>query len=361
MSCCKEDHVRKKTSLTNHPANARAVTGIKLKCQHNCESCRAKRDKKTGATLKGAAVILFAVMPLAAGAQDAVPASRPAFWADPVHHPDSRLYFILFSLAIVVGLAMAVMLIAVRALRLFSRELEISRAQRIGVPYVPPAPWWSATWEKINALRPIENEKELELDHDYDGIRELDNHLPPWWKGLFYCTIAFGVVYLLVFHVFYVFPLPAGEYRNELTLVAEQQRLLKASAPAETIDEKTLIYSKDDALITRGKIVFTSNNCGSCHRNDGGGNIGPNLTDEYWLHGGNAPEIFVTIRDGFIDKGMPAWGKVMSLKDVKALTFYVMSLEGSNPPNAKKAQGDRYVPAALPPKADTVLIQASLQ
>jgi cytochrome c oxidase cbb3-type subunit 3 len=117
----------------------------------------------------------------------------------------------------------------------------------------------------------------------------------------------------------------------------------------EAIDENTLTYSPDEVILTNGKKVFTANNCGSCHRNDGGGNaIGPNLTDAYWIHGGSIRNIFVTINKGVVEKGMPAWGKAMSPSDVRNVAFYIMSLQGTNPPNPKAPQGELFEqPAAI--------------
>jgi cytochrome c oxidase cbb3-type subunit 3 len=201
--------------------------------------------------------------------------------------------------------------------------------------------WWQKTWEHLNATVPLEAEHDIDTGHDFDGIRELDNHLPPWWKGLFYATIVWGAIYLVVYHVTDNLPLSIGEYQAELDKADENARILKASQPAEVIDESKLEYNADAAIVAHGRAVFTGNNCASCHRNDGGGNtIGPNLTDEYWLHGGSIQNIFSTINKGVVEKGMPAWGKVMSQKDVRDVAFYIMSLKGSNPPDGKKAQGE---------------------
>ena len=175
---------------------------------------------------------------------------------------------------------------------------------------------------------------------------------------MFYSTIVWAVGYLIVYHISSSMPLSIGEYENELTLAEQQVRAYKASQPQETIDENTLVFMKDETIISRGKTVFMSNNCGSCHRNDGGGSaIGPNLTDEYWIHGGAMKNIFSTIKTGFVEKGMPAWGKVMSPTDVRNVAFYVMSLQGSSPPNPKAPQGDLFKPV----KQDSTQVQALLK
>ncbi|HZY81691.1 MAG TPA: cbb3-type cytochrome c oxidase N-terminal domain-containing protein [Cyclobacteriaceae bacterium] len=205
--------------------------------------------------------------------------------------------------------------------------------------------WWTRMWDQINASVPVAAEHDIDTGHEYDGIRELDNHLPPWWKGLFYATIVWGVIYLIVYHVTDSLPLSEEEYTTELTRAEEQARIVLASRPAVVIDENTLQYTAEPDLLTKGKAVFASNNCGSCHRNDGGGNsIGPNLTDEHWIHGGSVKDVFSTINKGVVEKGMPAWGKVMSQEDVRNVAFYIMSLKGSNPADAKAPQGELYKP-----------------
>jgi cytochrome c oxidase cbb3-type subunit III len=118
--------------------------------------------------------------------------------------------------------------------------------------------------------------------------------------------------------------------------------------PEKVVVEENFEFTNDKDLIEKGKVVFQNNSCGSCHKNDGGGNaIGPNLTDEYWLHGGETKSIYATIKTGVPDKGMPAWGKTMSNEDVRNVTFYVISLQGTNPPDAKAPQGDKVKISAV--------------
>jgi cytochrome c oxidase cbb3-type subunit 3 len=204
----------------------------------------------------------------------------------------------------------------------------------------------------MNASVPVEAEKDIELHHDYDGIKELDNHLPPWWKWLFYGTIAFSVVYIAIYHFSDTLPLQDQEYQQEVAVAEEQTRKLKAAQPQEEIDENALAFTNDQALVEKGKLVFDGN--------DGGGNtIGPNLTDEYWLHGGDIKQVFTTIKNGVVEKGMPAWGKSMSPQDVRNVAFFIMSLQGSNPANAKAPQGELFK-AATPAASDSTNAQASL-
>lgn len=287
------------------------------------------------------ALIFF---PVAGWAQ--TPSAQRNFWDDPFNNPLTPLIVVTAMVLITILLVFIVAIYMIRVLNIMVQQAAKEKAEKQGLVYVPEVSWWEKIWNDLNAAVPVSQEKDIDLGHSYDGIRELDNHLPPWWKGLFYGTVIWAVGYLIVFHIASSMPLSLGEYENELTAADEQARAYKASQPQEVIDENTLLYAKDDVIIAKGKTVFMSNNCGSCHRNDGGGStIGPNLTDAYWIHGGEMKNIFVTINKGVVEKGMPAWGKVMSPQDVRNVAFYVMSLQGSNPPNPKAPQGELFTPA----------------
>lgn len=275
-------------------------------------------------------------------AQETAPVER-SFMDDPFHHPMLSLYLVIALLFISIVLVAAVGIYILRVIRILTEQINREKAQKLGVPYIPSPGWWERFTQRMNASVPLEQEKNIELDHSYDGIKELDNHLPPWWKWLFYGTIGWAFVYIVVFHFSASLPLSVEEYQIEVAQAEEQTRQRKASQPEAVIDENNLRYTADPAIIEKGKNVFANNPCGSCHRNDGGGNtIGPNLTDEYWIHGGDVKNIFNTVKNGAVDKGMPAWGKAMSAQDVRDVTFYIMSLQGTKPPDAKAPQGDLF-------------------
>jgi cytochrome c oxidase cbb3-type subunit III len=282
------------------------------------------------------------------------------FWADPFNHPMTPLYVVLALVVIVVILVALVAISMIRILNLLTTQAEKEKASRQGIAFVPKPTWWSRFSQSMTASVPLEKEKEIELDHSYDGIKELDNHLPPWWTMLFYATIAWGAVYMVVFHISDSLPLQSEEYQAEVAEAEEQARKLRESKPVQEIDENTLAFTLDSAaLINNGKSVFMDNNCSSCHRADGGGNtIGPNLTDEYWLHGGDIRNVFATVKNGVVEKGMPAWGKALSPQQVRDVTFFILSLQGSNPENAKKPQGEIYKAAGI--QSDSTTVQASL-
>ncbi len=285
-----------------------------------------------------------------------------SFWDDPM----LPLYLISIFVIMVVVLVAFVAIYLFKIINILSDLQEKEKASKLGITYAPKRSLWNNLVDQLNAAVPVEKEKDIVMDHNYDGIRELDNHLPPWWKWLFYGCIAWSLIYLIVYHVTDTLPLQWDEYQQEISMAGDQSRKLKASQPQEAIDENALVFSNDKALVEKGKAVFVSFNCASCHKSDGGGNsIGPNLTDEYWLHGGEVKNIFTTIKNGVVEKGMPAWGKSMSPQDVKAATFFVMSLKGTNPVGAKAPQGLVYKEEIIKSdstivKSDSTKVQASL-
>ena len=200
--------------------------------------------------------------------------------------------------------------------------------------------WWKAMNRRFfTKAVPVESEEDILLDHDYDGIKELDNALPPWWKYGFYFTIAVAGLYLLRYHVWKTGPDPQQEYAQEMKAAAAQLESYRKTS-GDNVDEKTVTMA-DAAGIAEGEKIFKTI-CYSCHGAQGEGMVGPNLTDKYWLHGGSINDVFKTIKYGFPEKGMPAWEKTYSPVQIKNLTSYVMSLAGTNPPNAKAPQGDLF-------------------
>lgn len=288
------------------------------------------------------------------GSSQTTDAASSGFLTDPL----LPVYLTAAAVLLVLILVIVVAIYVIRVLNYLTTQT-VSQASAANAVRQSSGTWWSRFIQRMNKAVPVEQEKEIELDHSYDGIRELDNHLPPWWKWLFYGSMGWAVIYLIVFHVTDSLPLSQAEYQHELALAEEQVRAYKASQPQAEVDENSLVYTPDAALIEKGKSIFANNNCGGCHRADGGGNsIGPNLTDEYWLHGGEIKHVFLTIKNGVVEKGMPAWGKAMTAQDVRDVAFFVMSLQGTNPPDPKAPQGDifRQVKAT----ADSTATQAGL-
>jgi len=188
-------------------------------------------------------------------------------------------------------------------------------------------------------------EADVLLDHDYDGIKELDNALPPWWKWGFYITVVVAIIYMFRFHVTKTGPTPLEEYDQEMRIAAAEMENFRMNSK-EAFDEKTVTLA-DATGIAAGKKIFTGT-CFPCHGANGEGNaVGPNLSDKYWLHGGSLGNVFKTITIGVPDKGMQAWGKTFSPTDIRNLASFVLSLQGSNPANAKAPQGNIFEPAKV--------------
>ncbi len=190
-------------------------------------------------------------------------------------------------------------------------------------------------WDRMNKLRPVSQEAELDLGHEYDGIRELNNKLPPWWLYGFYLSIIFAVVYLWRFHVSHTGPSSQQEYEMSVAKAEIKiQEYLKAKGDAVDENTVTLLTSAED--MAAGKVIYMKS-CASCHTETGAGNVGPNLTDNYWMHGNDIKSVFKTIRYGI--NAMPQWQNTYSNKQLAQVTSYIKTLVGTNPPNGKAPQG----------------------
>lgn len=194
---------------------------------------------------------------------------------------------------------------------------------------------------KLMGLRPISEEKDIMIEHEFDGITELDNPTPAWFMWLFYGSIAFGFVYVLNYHVFNLSPLQDEEYAIEVKQAAVEKEAYLAKA-GNLIDENNVKLNADAAVLASGKSLFTAN-CVACHGENAQGIVGPNLTDEFWLHGGKINNVFKTIKYGIPEKGMISWEKTLSPKQISEVANYVLSLQGSHPQNAKAPQGEKEV------------------
>lgn len=201
-------------------------------------------------------------------------------------------------------------------------------------------------WDKISQkswnLVPMEREKEIEFDHDYDGIRELDNSLPPWWVWLFYLTIIWGVGYMVYYHFSDMGVNQETEYLMAMEAGEEQKTKFLASQ-ANAVDENSVVYLDDAASLEEGKSIYMAN-CAACHGNNGEGTVGPNFTDKYWIHGGGIKNIFSTIKYGVPEKGMISWKTQLRPAAMQKVASYIMALEGTNPPNPKAPEGQLYEP-----------------
>lgn len=280
--------------------------------------------------------ILFAVSP--------VWAAEAATGGSSGNNIHSEILIVLFLIVVLLFIVALVLLKTVRIMAMEiknpgvlpaeepSRMLEYSEWQTIQKN-------GPGIWAKILGLRPISEEKDMTLEHDFDGITELDNPTPVWFNAMFYGTILFAIAYLLNYHVFKWSPLQDEEYAIEMKS-AETEKVAFLAKAGNLIDENSVKASTDGAVITAGKAVYTQN-CVACHGQQGEGTVGPNLTDEFWLHGGTVNAIFKTIKYGVPEKGMIAWEKTLTPKQTSDVANYILSLKGTNPPNPKAPQGTK--------------------
>jgi cytochrome c oxidase cbb3-type subunit 3 len=201
--------------------------------------------------------------------------------------------------------------------------------------------WVKKMYIKLLDSKAIEEEHDIILDHNYDGIKELDNNLPPWWIYGFYASIIFAAIYLLRYHVFngasQIDELEA-EYVQAQKDIDEYKRTAKDLVDFNTVE---LLTSSDD--LRAGKKIFDTN-CVACHLTDGGGSIGPNLTDEYWILGGGIKNVFKTISEGGRNgKGMIAWKQMLKPAEMAQVSSYILQFQGTTPAKPKAAEGDKWV------------------
>lgn len=313
--------------------------------------------KKSGQLLS--ALLIVALM----GASQVASAQTPAATAEavkvlPNYGGLSANTFYLFVVVIIMEV-FAIFYLAFHINRMYALLMpkkagEAAKASRL-------SEWWNNLDKKIfTRAIPVEKEADVMLDHDYDGIRELDNALPPWWKYGFYVTIVVAFVYLLNFHVLGVGKNPTQEYAAEMER-AKIQKELYDSQNKDKIDENNVPMA-DATGINRAKEIFNSPAmCWTCHGKLGEGGAGPNLTDDYWIHKGSLNDIYQSIKHGYPDKGMQGWDKTFTPKEISYLASYIKSLRGTNPPNAQPPKGELWTegPAAgTAPVADSTKVPA---
>ena len=309
-----------------------------IKC--GTDSCECSTDKSDPADalpdyvipiVKKSLLMVFALLSvMKISAQDASTATQyiPIDWSI----TGDRLNFALLG---VIGIEVLVMLYFLRWLRVL--VLPVSEKKEIAQTASKTNRWW----DRFNKSVSIDKEQDVQLDHDYDGIKELDNSLPPWWIYGFYFTILFAGVYMYRYHISKSSPLQVEELAIE-KIQAEKDKVAFMATLANNVDETSIAYNPTAELLTEGKAIFVKN-CVSCHGPEAqGASIGPNLTDEYWIHKGGIKDIFKTIKNGVQEKGMIPWGQQLSNAQIAAVATFIKSLQESHPTNPKAPQGDKY-------------------
>jgi cytochrome c oxidase cbb3-type subunit 3 len=254
---------------------------------------------------------------------------------------------VFYLLMFVIALELFVLLILTMYVRIMIGLLANKPAL---VPIVQAAPHLSF-WTRFHSIVPIERERDILLDHDYDGIQELDNSLPPWWKYGFILSIIVAIIYFYRYQVAGTGPNPQQEYAAEMQQADEDKAAYLAKS-ANNVDESTVQQLTGTKDISAGQQIFQST-CFPCHAKDGGGGVGPNLTDDYWLHGGSIKDVFKSIKYGWQDKGMKSWKDDFSSRQIAQIASYVKTLHGTKPAVAKEKQGELYIEGKNVPKADS--------
>ena len=309
-----------------------------------------RKSNEPGNTTKIITLILLCLVSTGLFAADA-PVPAVAAVADAgIGGLSSISFYVLIS---VIGVELLILLALLYNLKFLLAKETVAAAVVAGVEPIAKksfnwSKWW---WEKVNSLRPENEESNIDLGHNYDGIRELDNRLPPWWLYGFYLCIVFSVIYLYRFHVTHSAPSSSQELQIAMTVAdAEKEEYLKHAA--NKVDENTVTYLSDAASLNEGKKIF-STICAACHMADGGGSVGPNLTDDYYLHGGNIKDLFKTIKYGWPEKGMKSWKDDYSAVQIAQIASYVKSLHGTKPSKPKEPQGTIYEEKAAAPAGAT--------
>ena len=259
--------------------------------------------------------------------------------------PSPLMNWAMDNLVLIVGLTVVVgvLLSLVNAMNtMFDyKQREILASKGIELPVEQAKPKKSSNfWKKLSGLRPMEKEQDIELDHDYDGIRELDNKLPPWWLYLFYFTILFAVVYLYIYQFSDIGQDQQEEYAAQME-IARQQRLDYLFKMANSVNENNVVMLTGEADLAEGQELFIRN-CAACHGAEGQGGVGPNMTDDYYIHGGTINDIFSTIKYGVPEKGMISWQSQINPSAMQKVASFIMTLPATDPPNQKKAEGKLY-------------------
>lgn len=256
---------------------------------------------------------------------------------------DNLGLLLLGGLALVVTVAAGLAVVKYLDAMVRNRQGEGQPATDAATAQTPASePLWRRLYRDATKAVPVSREKEILLDHNYDGIKELDNNLPPWWLAMFYISIVYGVLYFGYYHLTDYGMSSEEAYHAEMTAAAEEVAAYR-STQTVMVDETTVtrLVSEDD--MAKGKQIYDIN-CVVCHLDNGAGLVGPNLTDEYWVHGGSIKDIFATIKYGVPEKGMIAWSAQLKPDDMQRVASYIMTMQGTNPSNGKAAEGEKYVP-----------------
>ncbi|GMQ26856.1 hypothetical protein Aoki45_35390 [Algoriphagus sp. oki45] len=281
-------------------------------------------------------------------------------WYTQLQAMDSSQITILAILGVVLFVIVLLLILMIYLMNFMSAILKKENPELVNEPS-----WWESFKErfvtgKMDDVGGKAEKAKMMQDHSYDGITELDNFMPPWLQWVFVGTMVFAVIYFVNYTVLGNGPTGVEEYEEELRLEAIAAEYRKANMLA-SIDESSVVFDESAGALNAGKTIF-QNNCAACHAADGGGGVGPNLTDEYWLHGGSIQEVFKVVKYGVVEKGMIPWQDQLSPEEMQQVSSFILTLVGTTPANPKEPQGELFSPAAPEPTVtDSTTVVASIE
>ena len=311
---------------------------------------RVEEQKKNGTFIKQLVIIGFIVFTSTSANAQAIPAGVTQVVSENV----------MYLIGVVIVLELLIIFYLANGIRIFLKKESaiIVPSVKEEITKIPKISWFDRIYNKNSDADIIK----LDLGHNYDGIKELDNDIPIWWKYGFAISILFGIIYLYSYHIAGTRPLQQQELQIEQEVAAVKLAAYLEKS-ANNVDENTVkMLGVDD--IAAGKVLFIKPGaCATCHAENGSAivngssGIGPNLTDDYWIHKGDIKSIFYTIKYGWPEKGMKSWKEDYSPIQMAQLTSYVKSLQGTNPTPAKEKQGILFVDSTITIKvADTTAV-----
>lgn len=307
-------------------------------------------DKNSSGKVLSLVVAALLLSTLPAMAQDAA----AAVGSGPSMIPESDV--IRWVLYVVIALEVVVIFLFTKLIRFFT-GIDAYNAQA-GKPKTFLSVDFGAIWNKMNKFKSIEEEASIDTGHSYDGIRELNNVTPPWFIAGFLLSILFAIVYLYRYHVAESAPLQIEEY-NIAVAEAKVKQAEYLKTQANNVDESSVVFLGADG-IAAGQALFATN-CVACHGDKGqGASVGPNLSDNYWLHKGSIQDIFKSIKYGWQEKGMKSWKDDFSPNQIAQLASYIYSLKGSNPAGAKEPQGELYSESDMTKTGDSAVVKSAV-
>ncbi len=303
---------------------------------------------KNSVVKKRLLILAFGSSAIASSAQDVAKAS-----ASPDEFNNTFLWVYLGLIGVLVVVTLTIVM---RTLKMYQDMLLKSIAKEQGrdvlniepeVTAVEVESQFKKIWYQLFGTggQTIEQNKDIQINHPHDGIYELDNGMPPWLRNVFVSTIAFAIGYFWYYHS-YLDGQKGQLYEYNIAVKeGEVQKILASEKQENSVSETNVVPLIAAADLASGQALYIGK-CAVCHGQKGEGGVGPNMTDDYWIHGGDIKKVFSTIKYGVLEKGMIAWKDQLRPREIQELSSYILTLRGTNPPNPKAPQGELYKPEA---------------